>query len=356
MKILHVITLAELGGAQSVVINLAEKSVLDGDEVFVASSEHGEMWDVLHPEVHQIKIKSLKHSLGLEDFVVLKKLYSIYKIVKPDVIHLHSSKIGILGRLVFPSAKIIYTIHGFDSIRLRYRKFLPLEKILKSKCRAIVSVSSYDFENLKGEGITENIHVIQNGIKDFAQQDCNNGEDLFLDLRINEDTKIILSISRLAPPKRFDVFCALANQFLNQNIIFVWIGNKKEENNIPQNVVLLGEKKDAFRYYKNADIAVLFSNYEGLPISLIEALCFSKPIIASDVGGISELINGNGILVSNGDLHKIQKTITFMLYNQNIYDKFANQSRKMFEQQFHIEAMYNKYRELYSVISKNESF
>ncbi|KQS93120.1 glycosyltransferase [Chryseobacterium sp. Leaf394] len=352
MKILHVITLAELGGAQSVVINLAGKSVQDGDEVFVASSEHGEMWDVLHPKVHQIKIKSLRHSLGLADFIVLKELNNVYKKFRPDVIHLHSSKIGILGRLIFPASKIIYTIHGFDSIRVRYRKFLPLEKILKARCRAIVGVSNYDLENLKAEGITENIHVIQNGIQDFARKDFDDAEDLFADYRQNADTKVVLSISRLAPPKRFDVFCSLANQFLNENLLFAWIGNKTEEKNIPKNVILLGEKKDAFTYYKDADVAVLFSNYEGLPMSLIEALCFSKPIIASDVGGISELIDGNGALAANEDLHKMQKTITFMLNNQNIYDKFAKHSRRLFEDRFHVDVMYNKYKELYSVIAK----
>lgn len=352
MKILHVITLAELGGAQSVVINLAERSVQDGDEVFVASSEHGEMWDVLHPNVHQIKIKSLKHSIGLNDIEVLKNLFLLNRKIKPDVIHLHSSKIGILGRLIFPSSKIIYTIHGFDSIRLRYRKFLPLEKILKSRCKAIVGVSNYDVDNLKKEGITENVHVVQNGIKDFAQNKFDSRVDLFTNFRKDENTKIVLSISRLAPPKRFDVFCNLAKNMANQNILFVWIGNKTEEKNIPENVILLGEKKDAFQYYKNADIAVLFSNYEGLPMSLIEALCFSKPIIASNVGGNSELIDENGALVANNDLHKMQKTITFMLNNQKIYDKFANQSRKIFEDRFHVEVMYNKYKELYSVIAK----
>lgn len=352
MRILHVITLAELGGAQSVVINLAERSLQDGDEVFVASSEHGEMWEVLNPEIHQIKIKKLKHSVGFDDILVLRELFSLRNKIKPDVIHLHSSKIGILGRLVFPAAKIIYTIHGFDSIRLRYRKFLPLEKILKSRCKAIVGVSNYDVENLKLEGITKNVHVIQNGIKDFAKNNFVSKNDLFSDLKKDQNTKIVLSISRLAPPKRFDVFCALAERMIEENILFVWIGNKTEEKNRPKNVILLGEKKDASKYYKNADIAVLFSNYEGLPMSLIEALCFSKPIIASNVGGNSELIDGNGALVFNNDLQEIQKTITFMLSNQNIYDKFAKQSRKIFEDLFNVEVMYNKYRELYSFIAK----
>ena len=352
MKILHVITLAELGGAQSVVINLAERSVQDGDEVFVASSEHGEMWETLHPGIHQIKIKKLKHAIGFADLSVLKELYLLNKKLKPDVIHLHSSKIGILGRLVFPAAKIIYTIHGFDSIRIRYRKFLPLEKILKSRCMAVVAVSNYDLENLKSEGIAKNVHVIRNGIKDFTQDTDVAHEDLFADFRQNANTKVILCIARLAAPKRFDIFCHLAEKFSDQDVLFAWIGNRTHEKNIPENVILFGEKKNAFRYYRDADIAVLFSNYEGLPMSLIEALCFSKPIIASDVGGISELINGNGAVAANDDLHEMQKTITFMLNNQNIYDKFAEQSRKIFEDGFNVEVMYNKYKELYSFIAK----
>lgn len=351
MKILHVITLAELGGAQSVVINLAERSLQDGDEVFVASSEHGEMWEILHPQIHQIKIKSLQHSIGFADLKVLKILYSLYQKIKPDIIHLHSSKIGILGRLIFPASKIIYTIHGFDSIRIRYRKFLPIERLLKSRCSAIVGVSNYDVQNLKSEGITNNVHIIQNGIQDFAK-DLAPDKNPFSDFKINDETKIILSVSRLAPPKRFDIFCSVAEKFLGENILFIWIGNKTEEKNIPENVILLGEKKEAFHFFYYADIAVLFSNYEGLPMSLIEALCFSKPIVASDVGGISELINGNGALISNNDLQEIQKTITFMLNNQNIYDKFANQSRKIFEDCFNVEVMYNKYKELYSCIGR----
>lgn len=351
MKILHVITLAELGGAQSVVINLAEKSAENGDEVFVASSAHGEMWELLHPKVKQIKIKNLQHSIGFKDVLVAKELLALHKKIKPDVVHLHSSKIGILGRLAFPSAKIVYTIHGFDSIRVQHRKFLPLEKILQHRCAAIVGVSNYDFKNLKAEGITKNIHVIHNGIKDFTKTQPIL-TDPFSKFKKNSDTKVVLSISRISPQKRFDVFCKVAESLSQENVVFLWIGNKKNEKNIPKNVFLLGEIKDAFYYYKFADVAALFSNYEGLPMSLIEALCFSKPIIATKVGGISELLNENGALISNSDLRETQKTLTFMLNNQNIYNKFAKKSRMIFEERFNVDEMYNKYSELYSLIAK----
>ena len=348
MKILHVITLAELGGAQSVVINLAEKSIEQGHQVFVASSVLGEMWNALHKDVIQIKLKNLYHAISMKDILVINDLRKIYNEIKPDIIHLHSSKIGILGRLCLPKSKIVYTVHGFDSIRLRYRKFLPIEKALKKRCKAIVGVSEYDTSNLKNEGIKDNVFLVRNGIKDFAVINKENDpENILYRIKENTDKKIILSISRLALPKRFDLFCKVAEAFLETNYQFVWIGNKEQVTEVPENVIMLGEKEDAHVYYKYADIAILLSDFEGLPISLIEALCYSKPIIASNVGGISELLDDNGILVSNDNLSDIINSITLILDNQKKYKKFAQKSREIFESKFTIDEMYNQYIYLY---------
>lgn len=348
MKILHVITLAELGGAQSVVVNLAEKSIENNHEVFVVSSSNGEMWNLLPNDVVKIKLKNLKHSINLKDISVAIELIRLYNRVKPDIIHLHSSKIGILGRLCFPKSKIIYTVHGFDSIRLRYRKFLPIEKALKTWCRAIVGVSQYDVNNLLNENIKDNVHLVRNGVKDFASIEKNiDTENVLYQLKKQTGKKIILSISRLAPPKRFDIFCKIAKRLIDYDYQFVWIGNKESVSNVPKNVTMLGEKEEAHKYYKYADVALLLSDYEGLPISLIEALCYSKPIIASNVGGISELLDDNGLLVSNEDLPEIVNSIVFVLDNSDVYMKFSEKSRQIFERKFTIEKMYNKYIDLY---------
>src|SRR5215217_1851048 len=172
MKIVHVITLAELGGAQSVVLNLASESVLHGDEVMVASSVAGELWNTLPKAVHQFKIPVLKRKISWsDDIAVVRELRRINTHFKPDIVHLHSSKIGILGRLAFPSAKIIYTIHGFDSIRIAFPKFLPLERALQNRSRYTVGVSMYDVANLTKEGINRNINCIYNGITDCYESD-----------------------------------------------------------------------------------------------------------------------------------------------------------------------------------------
>ena len=136
MKILQVITLSELGGAQSVVINLANQLCKE-HEVIVASGEgDGKMWDMLSPEVIKHQCRYLQRAISLtKDPLALLELIRINAEYKPDVIHLHSSKAGLLGRIAFPSSKIVYTVHGFDSIRVAHSKMLPLEKFMQNFCR-----------------------------------------------------------------------------------------------------------------------------------------------------------------------------------------------------------------------------
>ena len=164
MIILQIITLCELGGAQSVVINLANE-LCKKHEVIVASGEgDGKMWAMLNPKIKQEHCQHLKRALSpINDFRTLFTFWNLYRKYKPDVIHLHSSKAGMLGRIAFPSSKVIYTVHGFDSIRLAYRKFLPIERFMQRFCKAIVGVSKYDEKWMKEEGIIKNVHTIYNG-------------------------------------------------------------------------------------------------------------------------------------------------------------------------------------------------
>ena len=165
MKIVHVITLSTLGGAQSVVKTLANNQSINNDVTIISGiGRYG--WNGLNSNIKVIRIPQLKREISLLDIIVLIKLFYFQIKYKPDVIHLHSSKIGILGRLAFSKNKTIYTVHGFDSIRIANRKFLFIEKILKYKVAAIVGVSKYDLHYLKEEGITNKASYIYNGIED----------------------------------------------------------------------------------------------------------------------------------------------------------------------------------------------
>lgn len=356
MKILHVITLSELGGAQSVLLNLAISAMADGHEVMVASSEGGDLWKELPVKVQKKVVPSLKREIHLSlDWKVVGELKKINAEFKPDVVHLHSSKIGMLGRIAFPSRKIVYTVHGFDSIRLAFRKFLYLEKLMQYRTRFIVAVSKYDFDNLKSEGISRNVQYIYNGISDYPQQVSLALPDSALinakDILQKDDAFKVLSIARLAPPKRFDLFCEIARQFNSNDVHFYWVGNKVPVENLPENVFCLGEVPNAHQLLPFSNLFTLCSDYEGMPMSILEALSYGVPVVASNVGGISEVLNSkNGFSVENQSIlfaAEIEKFRT----NYEFYNTAQIEARESYLSNFTVSRMYQYYLKLYNQIS-----
>lgn len=342
MKILQIITLSELGGAQSVVINLANKLNELGNTVIVAAGEgDGKMFSLLHENITCVQLKHLKHALSpLHDFLALFELHKLFRKFKPDIIHLHSSKAGMLGRISLPKHKIVYTVHGFDSIRITYRKFLPIERLMQYRCKAIVGVSIYDEQNLLAEKITHGVCHIYNGlfkpdlsqIKDFKE--------------FQTTKKIILSIARVSPPKKHDLFIEVSR--LLPEYEFIWIGNQTPIESGLSNCHFIGNIINAGAYCNKADIFMLPSNYEGMPMVILEAMSCGKPIIASHVGGISEIVkNGeNGFTLENYPALFAEK-IKYILDNASIYKAFCTNSLKIFTQKLTIDKMVNGYLTIY---------
>lgn len=271
MKILQVITLSELGGAQSVVVNLANSLAQEHEVTVVAGTGDGKMWLSLNPFVKHECIPSLQRALSpLNEVKTIWALRKLYRKYKPDIIHLHSSKVGVLGRIAFPKSKIIYTVHGFDSIRIAYRKYLPLEKVLQYQCSAIVGVSNYDECNLRHEGITRNVSVVYNGVKKPVSLPNNPFKEIGYE-------KKILCIARFSPQKNVELFSKVAA--LLPQYAFIWIGNQyiyEEEHT--SNVFFMGNLPNAGAYNEYVDLFVLTSNYEGLPMVILEAMSFGKPV------------------------------------------------------------------------------
>lgn len=350
MRILHVITLCELGGAQSVVVNLSNYLSKDHEVIVAAGEGDGKMFHSLNPSIKIERIPSLIRSLSpLKEIKAIREMRKLYKKYNPDIIHLHSSKAGILGRLAFPKSKIVYTVHGFDSIRLAFRKFLPFEKALQYECSHMVSVSKYDESNLLSEGIKHNLSTIYNGTYTPAALQG----DPFAKFRNYK--KIVLSIARLAPPKNHKLFIEVAKKM--PDVAFLWIGNQTEPDfQYPSNVHFLGSIASAGSYIRYADLFMLLSNYEGLPIVVIEALASGVPVVASSVGGITELLDGkNGIAVDN-DVDKIaSRSIEILTADIDNIQSMSKHAIKTYTDNFTIDKMAKGYLEVYNNIYQSNS-
>lgn len=344
MKILQVITQSELGGAQTVVVQLANCLSVEHEVILAAGQGDGKMWEMVNDMVIREECPHLQRSISpKDDLLAAVELRRLYRKYNPDIIHLHSSKAGTLGRMVFPSHKIVYTVHGFDSVRLAFRKFLPVERFLQRFCKAIVGVSRYDERNLVSEGINNNVLTVYNGI---ARPDVSRMSDIDV---FYGGKKVVLAIARVAYPKRADLFVDVARMLPQYN--FVWIGNQHEVTEygvLPDNCHFVGNIPNAGAYCSMADMLMLPSNYEGLPMVILEAMSFGKPVVASDVGGVSEIVrNGvNGFTLDN-NAELFAEKIRQILEDEALYNEFCHNSHRIFQEELTVEKMVQGYLKVY---------
>ena len=349
MKVLQIITRNIAGGAQTVLAHIANSLVQKGHQVSIVAGEgNGSLWTILDERIEMNNCPTLKRSLSVKDdwktILYLRKVYNEYQ---PDIIHVHSSKAGLLGRLALPKKKIVYTVHGYDSIRNAFPIFRPVEYLMQYMCAAVVGVSRYDEIKLKEDRIRRNVSFIYNGIPE-------KGCDTNLRWNIpNRYKKTILCVARVSPQKNLDLFLKIAK--LLPQYAFVWIGNSEKIDHQFENVFFLGNIPAAGRYCYLCDLFILTSNYEGLPMTIIEAMSYGKPIVASNVGGISEIVeNSKNGFISDNDEYSFKTCIESVFASENTYKNMAENSRKIYLNKLTVEKMVDGYLNIYkSIISNN---
>jgi glycosyltransferase involved in cell wall biosynthesis len=353
VKIFQVITVSEYGGAQSVVANLCRELSKD-NQVFIIYGGEGEAWKNLGPGITYLRFGKHRKEISWQDFFIWLRLVYYRLKYRPDIVHLHSSKMGVLGRLAFPKKKIVYTVHGFDSIRKAFRKFLFVERLLASRTGCIVGVSDYDVKGMKAENIKGKLDRVYNGIPDYTKETPVVADKLleerFFSIKSRYE-KMIMAISRISKQKNFDLFIQIARQM--PEYAFVWIGNEKEIPDLPENVFCLGSASQAYHYLSFADLFILTSNYEGLPMSIIEAFCLSKPVVASDVGGISELVDQgiNGYALPN-QADVFVEYIHLLLKDADKLIRFSENARRTYEEKLTVDLMVAGYKRIYGELRK----
>jgi glycosyltransferase involved in cell wall biosynthesis len=160
-------------------------------------------------------------------------------------------------------------------------------------------------------------------------------------------TKKILCIARTGKQKRLDLFLETAR--LLPEYAFLWIGNREEPSGIPENVFLLGNLPNAAVYNRVADLFMLPSNYEGLPVVILEAMSYGRPVVASSVGGVPELVeNGVTGYTSENTAEEFAKKLRMLVQNNDLYKTISHNARNRLYRNFTIKKMADEYLKIYS--------
>lgn len=326
-KVLLAITKSNFGGAQRYIYDLATTIPKDRFDVVVVSGGSGELDKKLNDAgIRTIKINALQRNVNLfKDFSVFFELIKILKKEKPDVVHLNSTKIGGIGAVVgrvCDIPKIIFTAHGwaFNEKRNILSKtaiaFLQWLTVILSHTTISVSQKTAD-QILKFPFVNKNkVKVIHNGIADIDFITRDEARRALLGdqaAQVSAGALWIGTVAELHVNKGIDVaikaFANVIKKF--PQTVFVIIGEGEERVRLQDRILKLGLSDRVFLvgfvpdskiYLKAFDIFTLTSRTEALPYVILEAGLAELPVIASNVGGIPEIINlpDAGLLVPTG--------------------------------------------------------
>ncbi len=341
IQVLYVITKLELGGAQKQLLSLINHLDKDKFRVFLFTAQKG----LLIPEASSINGLTVKKSRWLErsinhvkDLLVLIEIYLFIKKNNIEFVHTHSSKAGILGRIAARLAKakvVIHTVHGwsFNDYQPKVKKlcFIWLERLTARFTDKLIVVSNYDLQSGINVSIgrKEQYEVIRYGI-DYLEFNSS-GQDLRKELGIEINDLVVGMVACFKPQKAPQDFIKLAF-LINKdfpNVKFILAGDgilrKKIERlisaaKLQKQVFLMRWRRDIPRILSAIDVFVLTSLWEGLPISVLEAMVSSKPVVSTDTGGVRELVFGGrtGFLVPRHDMEKMSERVVGLLENEGL--------------------------------------
>jgi glycosyltransferase involved in cell wall biosynthesis len=315
MKILYVITKGTWGGAQRYVYDLAT-SVQQNHDVAVAFGTPGLLKEKLaQKNIRTIEISSLGRDINpLLDIHSFFALLRIFRKEKPDVVHVNSSKIGGMGALaarLVGIKNIVFTAHGwaFNEDRSTLSRYLImfLSWVTIMLSHKVIVLGSRELRQALAMPITSNVKIfkIYNGITEPAYLPQEAARNFILSktgISLSAEQKNlpwILSLGELHKNKGYKYALKAFSKLSTQALYFI-IGEGEEreslehfiiENNLQSKVFLVGAIPEAATYLKAADVFLLASIKEGLPYVLLEAGFAALPVVATDVGAISELIH-----------------------------------------------------------------
>lgn len=265
----------------------------------------------------------MERSIGLSD---LKAAFVVRRIInnyRPDIIYAHSSKAGAIARIanIGINNKCFYNPHGWAfNMRDSRRKlaiYVLLERIMALFCDKIICISDSEKKSAINNKICsiEKLQVIFNGI-DIEEYNKQNHNVLKREeLGVTEEAFIIGMVGRLSAQKAPDTFIYVAEKVKKYipNAYFIMVGNGEEKEKIEHyaekhgfadSLLITGWVDNAIDYIELFDVAVLFSRWEGFGLVLTEYMMASKPIVATRVDAIPNIITNykNGILVNVDDI------------------------------------------------------
>lgn len=365
MKVLHVIARMNVGGTATYLLNLVngleERGV--SNLLAVGHVPNNEREDGRTENLNHIRIKSLSRSLNpLMDMKARMEVKRVVKRFQPDIIHSHTFKAGLLTRILKSEVPNVHTFHGHHLYDPEFGWFARsvlnlIEKRLAKRSSKLVTIGERVGRELLDQGIGEagQYISISPGIEPLDTKDA---VGVRSKLNIEKSDFVLVWLGRFTEVKRPDLVVEVAKKL--PHLVFVMAGDGELRERIksiaPDNLRVVGVHSAA-EMWAIADLALLTSDSEGMPLSIIEAQMCGVPVVATNVGSVSEIVeHGVTGMLCEKDVDRISTAITELVAKPEMLKKMSNAAKARALGLFSRDVMVNKhiavYREILDKVSK----
>jgi glycosyltransferase involved in cell wall biosynthesis len=362
MRVLHVIARLNVGGTARYITQLASQLPQHGIETFVATGfvQGDELEDPSASTIELIRIPALGRSVNpIKDHLARKQLEAIIAQVKPDIIHTHTFKAGYITRMKKQPIPVIHTFHGHllddpEFSGFKSSVIIAIEKMLAKRSAKLVTVGETVGQELLQHhiGTKEQYISIAPGV--VALQPTPRTQAL-ANLGLTDNGQPIVGwIARVTGVKNPMRALAVARNVPNAHFIIAGGGDLLEDvkTAAPANVSVVGWAK-AEDVLGASDIIISTSENEGMPVALIEAQLAGKPVVATDVGSVSEVIaNHETGLVTNKNPNSIAAAVNTLILDVQKHTTMSALAASRAQVLFSVDRMINAHIGLYKSIVK----
>ena len=375
MKICHVITRMILGGAQENTLLTCEGLHARGHDVTLitgpAIGPEGQLiTNARNGGYRVIEIDQMRRPINpIRDHRAYRRLVRLLGDLRPDIMHSHSSKAGILARKAAAKVggmKIVHTVHGLPYHRYlspwRNKLYIALEKRAAGRSDAIISVADAMTRQALAAGVgrPEQYTTIYSGMEVEPYLDRPAGADAFRDsLGLTGDAILVTQVSRLAELKGHEYILAAAGRITDRRVHFCFVGDGRWRKRIADDIKRRGlagrfsltgllPPEQIPAVMGASDIVVHCSLREGLARALPQAMLASRPVISFDIDGAGEVVDDStGILLAPGDVTALAGAIGKLAEAPDLRAALGAAGREKCREMFSHHHMVDRIEELY---------
>ena len=353
MRILHIITSLNIGGAEKLMVDLLPRLKEKGVEVelLLFLGRRTMFYDQL--EKDGVKIHSFSDSGSVYNPKHIFRLYRFLKKNKFDIIHTHNSAPQIFTALIslFLSLNLVTTEHNTTNRRRNWKLYKVVDQWMYGRYKRVICISKGTEFNLRKylNETAQKYITIYNGV------DIGKYENAKATHICDKPKCIITMVAAFRPQKDQDTLIK-ALSLLPTDKFVLWLvgdGVRREqlemlvvENGLTNVVKFWGIRQDIPNILRSSDITVMSSHYEGFGLTSVEGMASGKPFIASDVDGLREVVEGAGFLFKHGDHKQLSNIILELTQNADLYNNVAEKCLHR-ARQYDISKMVDGYMSVY---------